>query len=202
VAELGVGVVEAAQQGVGVGEGAVGAGLRGRVGQAVGGGHRGTTGGGLVVPVSPPVEEGRQGPGQLPGVGVKSGSSGVVDGGQQHRALHREPIQSLLVVGGVLGGDPRCGRGQGDPVPGRGQQQGGGVCGVQVVVEDAVGGGVALLVGVDAVGQVAGVGAQQVVEGVAAGGVLDQQARLGQLGQRWSYRVGWESGEAGRGRRG
>jgi hypothetical protein len=42
---------------------------------------------------------------------------------------------------------------------------------------------VAVLVGVDAVGQVGGVGTQQVVEGVPAGDVLDQQTRQGQLGQ-------------------
>src|SRR5262249_56072550 len=57
VAELGVGVVEAAQLGVGVGEVAVGADLRGRVGEPVGGGHRGAAGSGLGVPVPPPVEE-------------------------------------------------------------------------------------------------------------------------------------------------
>ena len=55
--QLGVGVVEAAQPDVGAGEVAVGAGLGGRVGQPPGGGHRGAPGGGLVVPVPPPVEE-------------------------------------------------------------------------------------------------------------------------------------------------
>src|SRR5262249_42867169 len=46
VAEVGVGVVEAAQPSVGVGEIAVGAGRRGRGGRAVGGGLRGGGGGG------------------------------------------------------------------------------------------------------------------------------------------------------------
>src|SRR5215470_15760424 len=44
--QVGLGVLEAAQLGVGAGEVAVGAGLHGRVGQAVGGGHRGTASGG------------------------------------------------------------------------------------------------------------------------------------------------------------
>src|SRR5262249_53843860 len=172
-AELGVGVVEAAQHGVGVGEDAVGAGLRGRVGQPLGGGHRGAADGGPVVPVPPPVEESRQSPGKLPGVGVEPGHGGLVDGGQQHGVLQREPVQGLLVVGGVLRGDVGCGRGEGDRVRGRVQQSVGGVRGVQVVVEDADGGGVALLVGIDAVGERGGVGAQQVVEGIPAGNVLD-----------------------------
>src|SRR5262249_46203001 len=158
VVELGVGVVEAAQPGVGEGEVAVGAGLRGRVGQPVGGGHRGAADSGLVVPVPPPVGEGPQGPGQLPGMGVEPGRGGLVDGGQQHGVLNGEPVQGLLVVGGLLWGDVGCGRGEGDRVPGRVQQPVGGVRGVQVVVEDAGGGGAALLVGVGAVGQVGGVG--------------------------------------------
>jgi len=57
---------------------------------------------------------------------------------------------------------------------------------VQVVVQRPVGRGAALLVGVDGVGLVGGVGAEQVVEGVPAGGVLADQARPGQLGQQWS----------------
>ena len=99
VPQLGVGVVEAAQPGVGAGEDAVGAGLRGRVAQPLGGGHRGPLGGGPVVPVPAPVEEGVEGPGQLPGVGVEPGGGGVLDGGEQHAVLGGEPGQRLLVVG-------------------------------------------------------------------------------------------------------
>src|SRR5262249_18722656 len=143
----------------GGGGGGVGADVRGGVGQPVGGGRRGPAGSGLVVPVPPPVEEGPQGPGKLPGVGVEPGRGGLVDGGQQHGVLEGEPVQGLLVVGGVLRGDVGCGRGEGERGPGRVQQPGGGVRGVQGVVQDGGGGGVALLVGVDAVGLVGGVGA-------------------------------------------
>ena len=40
------------------------------------------------------------------------------------------------------------------------------------------------LVGVEVVGEVGGVGAQQVVEGVPARGVLDDQVGAGQLAQQ------------------
>src|SRR5262249_29172449 len=134
--------------------GDVGAGLRGRVGQPLGGGHRGAADVDLVVPVPTPVEEGRQGPGQLPGVGVETGRGGGVDGGKQHGVLDREAVQGLLVVGGVLRGDTGYRRGEGDRVPAWVQQPFGGVRGVQVVIQEADGGGVAVLVGVDAAGQV------------------------------------------------
>jgi hypothetical protein len=54
VSQLDMCVIEASQPGVGTGEEAVSAGLRGRVGQPPGG----VLGGGEVVPVAPPVEEG------------------------------------------------------------------------------------------------------------------------------------------------
>src|SRR5262249_61677430 len=54
VAQLGVGVIQAAQPDVGKGEGAVGAGLRCRVGQAVSGGRRSTAGGNPLLPLPPP----------------------------------------------------------------------------------------------------------------------------------------------------
>jgi hypothetical protein len=117
-------------------------------------------------------------------VGVEPGGGGVVDGGQQRGVLGGEPVEGLLVVCGVFRGDPGLGWGEGDRVPVRGQQQGCGVGGVQVVVEDPVDGGVALGVGVVGVGEVGGVGAQQVVEGVPAGGGLGEQVCPGQLGQQ------------------
>src|SRR5262249_11421087 len=181
VAELGVGVVEAAQPDIGESEVAVGVSLCRLVGQPPGGGHCGALDGGVVVPVPPPVEEGPQGPGQLPGVGVEAGGGGVVDGGQQHGTLRGEPGHGLPMVGEVFGGDPRLGGIEGERVLGRGQQPVGGVGGVQVVVKEAVGGAAALLVGIGGVGQVGGVGTQQVMEGVPAGGVLGEQAGPGQL---------------------
>jgi len=92
----------------------------------------------------------------------------VLDDGQYHRTLNREPVQGLLMVGGMLRGDPIRGRRESDRFPRRVQQSAGGVGGVQVVVEDAPGRGEALLVGVDSVGQVGGVSAQEVVRGVPA----------------------------------
>jgi hypothetical protein len=59
----------------------------------------------------------------------------------------------------MFGGDPGLGWGVGDRVPGGVEQLVGGVGGVQVVVEQAVGGGVSFLVGVQLAGQVGGVGA-------------------------------------------
>jgi hypothetical protein len=83
------------------------------------GGHRGAAYGRLIVPMPSPVEEGPQGPGQLPGVGVHAGGRGVVDGGQQRGMLGGEPVQGLLVVGDVFRGDPRLGWDKRDRVPGR-----------------------------------------------------------------------------------
>jgi len=103
-------------------------------------------------------------------MGVEAGR-GPVDGGQQHGAFGGEPGRGLLMVGGLFRGDSGLGRCEIERVAGRVQQPFRGVRAVQVVVEHPVGGGVPLLLRIGGVGQVGGVGAQQVVEGVPAGGV-------------------------------
>ena len=64
------------------------------------------------------------------------------------------------------------------------QQRGGGVCRVQVVVENAAYCRLALLFAVVAVGQLGGVGAEQVVQAVPAGGVFEEKVGVGQLGKK------------------
>ena len=127
---MGVGIVVVAQLNIGAGEIAVGAGLRGRIGQPSGGGHGGVLGGGEIVPVPSPVEEAEEGPGQLPGVGVVPGGGGVVDGGEQDGVFGGEPFQGLLMVGGVFGGGAGLGRGEGDRVSDGVEEPVGGVGGV------------------------------------------------------------------------
>jgi hypothetical protein len=166
--QLGVRVVKAAQPAVGLGEVAVGEALRGRVGQPLGGGHRGVLDSGDVMPMPVQEEEGRHGPGQLPGVGVEPGGGGVIHDSQQHGMLGGKPVESLLMAGEVFRGYSRVRCGKGDRIPGRVEQPGGGVGGVQVVVEYPGGGGAALFVGVHPVREVGRVGAQQVVEGEPA----------------------------------
>jgi hypothetical protein len=75
------------------------------------------------------------------------------------------------------------GRGEVDAVPRRSHLDGGGVAGVQVVVEQPVGGVMAVGVAVECPGEFGGVGVQQVVQGVAAGGALSDQVRPGQLAE-------------------
>jgi hypothetical protein len=71
------------------------------------------------------------------------------------------------------------------------------VCGVQVVIQKPVHGRVAVLVEVEGVGEVLGIGAEQVVEDVPAREVFDDQVRIGQFGQQRPYpgrsggRRGW-----------
>ncbi len=70
------------------------------------------------------------------------------------------------------------------------------------MVEHPVGGGVALVLGIDEVGLFGGVSAQQIVEGVPAGNVFDDQVCADEFGEqrpRAAYRQG---GKAGRGRSG
>ena len=199
MAEVGLGLVMLTQLEVGIGEEAVGVGLRGRVGQPPGGSHRDAPGGHLVVPVAPPVEVVVEGPGQLPGVGVEPGGGGLVDGGQQHGMFRGEPGQGPLMVGGIFrdgSGPARC---EGDRVPMRVQQPGGGVGGVQVVVEHPVHRRVPLPVVVVGVCLLGGVGAQQVVAGVPARDVFSEQVRPGQLGQEHACLSRCDGGEAGHG---
>jgi hypothetical protein len=202
MSQLYVGVLEATQPGVRVGEVTMGAGLHDRVGQPLGGGHSRVLGGDLVVPVAPPVEEGPERPGQLARVGVETGGAGTVDHGQQHGLLGGEPFEGPHVVGRLFRSDSGLGRGQGEQDPVRVQQPAGGVGRVQVVVEHPVRGGAALAVRIDAVGKVRRKGAQQVMEGVPAGDRLDEQVRVDQLGQQWPYLRYGQRGEAGRRRSG
>jgi hypothetical protein len=74
------------------------------------------------------------------------------------------------------------------------------VGGVQVVVEDAPGGSAAFLVGVGGVGELGGVGAEQVVQGVPAGGVLVDQVGGDQPVEQQFRRLLGEGGEGGGGR--
>jgi hypothetical protein len=57
--------------------------------------------------------------------------------------------------------------------------------------------GLPVTVAVSAIGEVGGVSAQKIVERVPGGDVLDDQVRVGQLGQRWPYPSWGQAGEAG-----
>ena len=173
-----------AEVGAGGRQEAAGYGLRGGVAQAGRGGQRRALGRGPFLPVPAALQEGRHGPGELPGVAVEPGPGGEGDGGEQDLVLGLEPGQGLPVIGGLLGGGAGPGRGEGDRLLGWVQQAGGAGGGVQVVVEHPADGGVALGLAVGVAGLLGGVGAQQVVEGVPAGDVLGDQVRAGQLAQQ------------------
>jgi hypothetical protein len=111
--------VEVAQPAVGGGEVAVGTGLYGTVGRPVRRGYRGPPDGGPVVPEPPAVQEGPEGPRELPDVGVEPGGGCVVDGGEQHVVLGDEPLHGLTVVGRAFRCDAGPGRGERDRVAGR-----------------------------------------------------------------------------------
>jgi hypothetical protein len=66
------------------------------------------------------------------------------------------------------------------------------------VVQHPADGGVALVGGVVGVGEVGGVGTEQVVEGVAAGYVFGEQGGAGQLGQQRPCLSRREPRQAGR----
>src|SRR2546423_9755576 len=123
----------------------------------------------------------------------------MVDNGQQYRAFGGEPVEGLLTVAEAFRGDTGLYRGEGEPVPDGVEQSVGDVCAVQVVVEDAVGCGVALAVGVGGVREVDGVGTQQVMKDVPAGGVFDDQVGPVQFGQQRPGLRQRECGHAGRG---
>src|SRR5439155_22869821 len=82
------------------------------------------------------------------------------------------------------------------------QQFVGGVGGVQVVVENPVGGVVARLRGVGGVRELARVRPQQVVQGIAARDVLGEQVGTDEFGQQRAYPLDRYRREAGRGGRG
>jgi hypothetical protein len=89
--------------------------------------------------------------------------------------------------------------GQGERVHVRFYQRRRTMSGVQVVVEDAMHCSVAHVLAVARVGLLGGVGTEQVVEGVPARGVLGEQVRAGQLGQRSAGPVWRDRGQARRG---
>ena len=74
--QVGAGLVEAADPGVGMTDSQVSVGLSLLVGVALGGGQGGVVGGGEVVPVSLSFEEWHQRMRELPGVGVVPGGGG------------------------------------------------------------------------------------------------------------------------------
>ncbi len=85
----------------------------------------------------------------------------------------------MPVIGGLLGCSAGAGHGEGDRLMGRVQQMGGTSGGLQVVVDQAGDGGIALHFAAGVVGLLSGVGSQQVVKGVAAGEALGDQASAG-----------------------
>src|SRR5215813_3065916 len=99
------------------------------------------------------------------------------------------------MIGGAFGGDPRLGWSEDDRIPVRVHQPFGGAGGVQVVVEDAVGGGAPLLLAVGGTGEVVGVGVQQVMERVPARDGFGEQVGVGELGQQRTYFGDGEAGE-------
>jgi hypothetical protein len=128
------------------------------------GGHGHLGGDGLVVPEPAPVEIRGQRPPELPRPDIRAGGGGVVDRGEQHRALRREPGESLGPVGEELRTHPRQGRPKGDRITRRVQQPVRRVRRVQVMVQQTVARFAALLVGVGGVAEFGRVRAEQVVE--------------------------------------
>jgi len=106
------------------------------------------------------------------------------DGAQEHLVLGGEPGKTVVVVGEGFRGHAGVRRRELDRCPGRTEQLGGGVRGVQVVIEEPVQRGPALIVAVMGVGLFAGVGTQQVMQGVSAGCGLGEQVCPGQLDQQ------------------
>src|ERR1700677_699066 len=95
-------------------------------------------GGEKIVPVTPPVEEGGRGPGQLPGMCVQALADSLVDGGQQVGVFVDEPLPRLFLAGELLHEGPGF-RGAGNDgisprvdTPFRGERA------VQIVVERAM----------------------------------------------------------------
>ena len=105
-----------------------------------------------------------------------------MDGRGQDDLVGREPFESVLPVAELLTDDAALRPGEGDRFPRRFQQACGQVSGVQVVVEEPVGGGVSLIQGLFGVGEVDGVGAEQVVQAVSAGCGFVEQVRSRQFG--------------------
>jgi hypothetical protein len=86
-----------------------------------------------------------QRPRQLPGVRVVAVAGGQLDRREQHGMFGGEPRSCLAVARQGFGRHGWAERCEGDRVAPRIEQQGGPVCGVQVVVEQARGGGLRVL---------------------------------------------------------
>lgn len=175
---MGTGIIVGAEPEPGMADGAAQVSLAGLVAQPFGCGQRGELGGGQLGPVALPVQVGIHRPGDLPGVGVRPAGRGVAGQGQQDLVFGGEPVHGLLAVCGLLGPRPRGRRGQRERPVGRAECQGGGVGGVQVVVEEPTGGGGRLPAAVER-SLLGRVGAQQVMQRVPARVVLGEQARTG-----------------------
>jgi hypothetical protein len=116
--------------------------------------------------------------------------------------LGGEPGHRLFVAVDVFRHRPGLGRVQVERAASTVNQHGGGVGGVQVMVEHAGSGGPAVGRSVGGAGLLGGVGAQQVVEDEPAGGGLGEQVAAGQLAQQAAGGGQVKTGQAGRGRRG
>jgi hypothetical protein len=125
--------------------------------------------------------------------------SGERDHAKQHRVLGLGPGPGLLIGAGVLGQRSRLGRRQGNRGPGRIQPQGHRVRGVQIVVEHAVGGRLALLRRLLRLGSLPCIGAQQVVRSEAAGRGLRDDAGAHQFRQQRARLPGRHARQAGGG---
>jgi hypothetical protein len=114
----------------------------------------------------------------------------VVDGGQQHPMFSGEPGQSRAFVAQVLRRDTGRALRERERVARRIQQPVGGIARTQVVLQHPDLGGAALLGGIELVGEVVGIDPQQVVERVPAGGVLHEQAGVGEFSSSGRTRAG------------
>ena len=183
--QVAAGLPVVGQPDAGGGDGPAGRGLPGHVTQAGRGGQRGALGSGPFVPVPAAVQELGHRPGQYPGAGIAAGIGGQADTAEEDLVLCFEPGQCLLVAVEAPGNDARAGRGERRHRHAMGvEQQGGGMAGVQVVVEHALDGGLAPGFWFVPGGLLGGVGAQQIVQAVAARDMLGGQVGHGQRVQR------------------
>src|SRR5215469_10244638 len=109
---MSAGLLVVAEFSAGVSQQAAGGGLPGGVAEAGGGGQRGALGGCPFLVAPTYFQEGRHGPGQLPGVAVEPGLGGEGGGGEQDVVLGLEPGQRLPVIGGPFGNGAGPGRGE------------------------------------------------------------------------------------------
>ena len=84
------------------------------IGKPFGCGQRGALDRGRLWPVAVCVQEGRDCPWDLPGIGIEPVGGGVLGGGGQDLALGLEPGQGLFAGGQRLGGDARTRRADSD----------------------------------------------------------------------------------------